>query len=78
MKELRFLAFGGNFANISFNGYGQFSEHIKQLMEMGRLKTLVLRTVEYYGKNEKSLIQKIEDTFGIQSAQRFYLNQIEL
>jgi hypothetical protein len=37
-----------------------------------------MRTVEYYGRNEKDLTQMIDDTFGIQSAQRFYLNQIEL
>jgi len=78
MKVLRFLAFGGNFSNISFEGFSQFSERIKQLIDLGSLKTLVIRTVEYYGKNEKNLIQKIEETFGIQSAQRFYLNQIEL
>jgi len=76
--KLKFLAFGGNFSEVSSLALYDMIEFIKKIKRENKVKDLIIRPVEYNGKNERELINLIQELYGFSGIQRYYLSMIDI
>jgi hypothetical protein len=78
LKELRFMAFGANFSEISEEVFEDMIRELSEMKREDREKEIVMRPVEYWEKNERKLASVLEDFYGITEIQKCFLYLIDL
>jgi len=78
MDELRFLAFGANFSEISADTFDEMVGEVREMKKEHGGREVIMRPVEYWEKNERSLAGVVDDFYGISEIQRCFLYLIEL
>jgi hypothetical protein len=77
LPKLRFLAFGANFSKISFGTFDEMIREIKAIKQKPQVKDLIVRPVEYWEKNEKALLETVDEFYGVTEIQKCFLYLID-
>jgi hypothetical protein len=77
LDKLKFLAFGANFSRISYGKFDEMINEVKLLKQRPRIKDLIIRPVEYWEKNEKMLLDTLDEFYGVTEIQKCFLYLIE-
>jgi len=78
LKEMKFIAFGGNFSDISEEVFDEMVAELSEVKREDRGRDILMRPVEYWEKNERKLASVMEDFQGISEIQRCFLYLIDL
>jgi len=78
MKDLKFVAFGANFSEISEEVFEDMVKELAEMKKENRKKEIMVRPVEYWEKNERILATVLDDFYGISEIQKCFLYLIEL
>lgn len=77
LDSLRFVAFGANFSQISYGKFEEMISEVKLLKQRPKIKDLIVRPVEYWEKNEKQLLDTLDEYYGVTEIQKCFLYLIE-